>query len=165
MKVNAILLKPLDGYEPGSPRQFDKADFERLRAMNAVKEATTTDPVEDVPATDDVRMLEQLRHPVEGPKILADLKLSFENQATEITRLTGQLSAANASIGTLTSERDEAARDRDAALLARDEARNEAESAQKARSALVDEIAGLRAQSAGADHVATGKAKPGKPQA
>lgn len=39
MQINAILLKPLDGAPEGSEREFDKADFERLKAMGAVREA------------------------------------------------------------------------------------------------------------------------------
>jgi hypothetical protein len=91
MKVNAILLKPLDGYEAGSPRQFEKADFEQLRSMNAVKEAGNNDPVEEVPASEDLALLERFRHPVDGPKMLADMKRSFEGQTSEILRLSGEL--------------------------------------------------------------------------
>ncbi len=36
-KVSAILLRPLDGDEIGSTREFDAADFERLEACGAVK--------------------------------------------------------------------------------------------------------------------------------
>lgn len=35
----AILLKPLDGDPVGAEREFDKADFERLKAMGAVRAA------------------------------------------------------------------------------------------------------------------------------
>lgn len=46
MKINAVLLKPLDGDAEGSEREFDKADFDRLEAMDAVREAK----VEKAPA-------------------------------------------------------------------------------------------------------------------
>ncbi len=38
-KVSAILLRPLDGDEIGSTREFDAADFERLESCGAVKAA------------------------------------------------------------------------------------------------------------------------------
>ncbi len=38
--VKAILLKPLDGQSEGTEREFDKADFDRLEAMGAVRRAT-----------------------------------------------------------------------------------------------------------------------------
>lgn len=47
MKVNAILLKPLDGMPEGSEREFDKPDFERLKDMGAVKEAKPAAPAEN----------------------------------------------------------------------------------------------------------------------
>jgi hypothetical protein len=165
MKVNAILLKPLDGYEPGSPRQFEKADFDRLFGMNAVKEAGAEDPVEDVPASDDARILEQLRHPVEGPKMLADMKMSFDRQGLEITRLAGDLTTATASVEALTVARDEAVRSRDAALLERDQARDAAAVVENDRDALQRELDQLRAipseqgEQAGASK-ATKQAKP-----
>lgn len=35
--VKAILLKPLDGLAPGTEREFDQVDFDRLKEMGAVK--------------------------------------------------------------------------------------------------------------------------------
>lgn len=35
--VLAILTKPLDGQPEGAEREFDKADFERLKALGAVR--------------------------------------------------------------------------------------------------------------------------------
>ncbi|MBP0438427.1 hypothetical protein [Tianweitania sediminis] len=37
--VKAILTKPLDGQPEGTAREFDRVDFDRLEAMNAVREA------------------------------------------------------------------------------------------------------------------------------
>lgn len=37
--IKAILLKPLDGDPIGTPREFDKPDFERLEGMQAVRAA------------------------------------------------------------------------------------------------------------------------------
>lgn len=37
--VKAILTKPLDGQPEGTPREFDKLDFDRLQAMGAVRAA------------------------------------------------------------------------------------------------------------------------------
>ncbi|MCQ0987541.1 hypothetical protein [Jiella marina] len=37
--VKAILTKPLDGKPEGSVLEFEKADFERLKALGAVKAA------------------------------------------------------------------------------------------------------------------------------
>jgi len=42
MQIDAILLKPLDGFPEGSSRSFDKPDFDRLRGMGAVREAGET---------------------------------------------------------------------------------------------------------------------------
>lgn len=41
-KVSAILLRPLDGNEIGSTREFDPADFQRLEACGAVKAVAGT---------------------------------------------------------------------------------------------------------------------------
>lgn len=38
-KIEAILLKPLDGREIGSRCEFSKADFDRLKRQGAVKAA------------------------------------------------------------------------------------------------------------------------------
>ncbi|AYO83664.1 hypothetical protein [Methylobacterium brachiatum] len=38
--TKAVLLKPLDGSPAGTVRDFDKADFETLRAMGAVRAAS-----------------------------------------------------------------------------------------------------------------------------
>lgn len=38
-KIKAILLKPVNGQPIGSPAEFEKADFERLKSRNAVKAA------------------------------------------------------------------------------------------------------------------------------
>lgn len=141
MKVNAILLKPLDGYEPGSPRQFDKTDFDQLVAMNAVREAGETDEVEKVPDSDDAVMLDRLRHPVDGPNILADLKARFERQASEITRLIDDATNSRATIETLTEARD-------VAIAERDE--------------LLAKVKQLQSAAAGDDTAPGGKAKPGK---
>lgn len=37
--VKAVLLKPLDGFSEGSAREFDQADFDRLKDMGAVRAA------------------------------------------------------------------------------------------------------------------------------
>lgn len=37
--VKAILTKPLDGLPEGTEREFDKADFDNLKAMGAVRAA------------------------------------------------------------------------------------------------------------------------------
>ncbi len=37
--IKAILTKPLDGFPEGSEREFDKADFDRLKEMGAVRAA------------------------------------------------------------------------------------------------------------------------------
>lgn len=36
--VKAILLKPLDGQPEGATREFSKTDFDRLKALGAVRE-------------------------------------------------------------------------------------------------------------------------------
>lgn len=41
--IKAKLLKPLDGDAEGTIREFDKADFETLLAMGAVREAAEGD--------------------------------------------------------------------------------------------------------------------------
>lgn len=38
--VKATLLKPLDGMAEGTEREFEQDDFNRLKAMGAVKEAS-----------------------------------------------------------------------------------------------------------------------------
>jgi len=38
--IKAILTKPLDGQPEGTEREFDKADFDRLKAMGAVRAAS-----------------------------------------------------------------------------------------------------------------------------
>lgn len=162
MKVNAILLKPLDGYEPGSPRQFDKVDFDRLAAMNAVREAGATDEVEKVPDTEDALMLERLRHPADDPKILAELKARFEAQAADINRLTDAANASQAAIGALTTARDEAIRDRDAVIVERDSARDAVVAATEQLSGLQGELDTLRAGAPADIHAPAGKAKAGK---
>lgn len=35
--IRAILTKPLDGQPEGTEREFDKADFDRLKALGAVR--------------------------------------------------------------------------------------------------------------------------------
>ena len=37
--VKAILTKPLDGFPEGEEREFEKADFDRLKAVGAVRAA------------------------------------------------------------------------------------------------------------------------------
>lgn len=162
MKVNAILLKPLDGYEPGSPRQFDKPDFDRLVAMNAVREAGEADAVEEVRDPEDAVMLDRLRHPVDGPKILADLKARFERQASEITRLTDEANASRVTIETLTEARDGAITERDAAVRDLTSAREHGEAVVRERDNLLAEVAQLQAAAAEGDTAPNGKAKPGK---
>lgn len=44
--IKAVLLKPLDGFPEGSEREFDKADFDALKALGAVRAAG---PREDGP--------------------------------------------------------------------------------------------------------------------
>ena len=162
MKVNAILLKPLDGYEPGSPRQFDKPDFDRLVAMNAVREAGEADEIEEVPNTEDAAMLERLRHPVDGPKILADLKARFERQASEITRLTDEANASRATIETLTVARDGAITERDAAARDLTAAREHGKTVVRERDNLLAQVAQLEAAAAEGAMAPGGKVKPGK---
>lgn len=41
--VKAVLLKPLDGLPEGTEREFDKADFDNLKAMGAVRAARSGD--------------------------------------------------------------------------------------------------------------------------
>ncbi|WP_375292055.1 hypothetical protein [Sphingomonas melonis] len=162
MKVNAILLKPLDGYEPGSPRQFDKPDFDRLVAMNAVRGAGDADEVEEVPDTEDAVMLDRLRHPVDGPKILADLKARFERQASEIVRMIDQENASRATIETLTAARDGAIAERDAAVSDLTTAREHGEAVVRERDELLAEVARLQSAAADGDTAPGSKAKPGK---
>jgi hypothetical protein len=38
--IKAILTKPLDGMPEGTPREFDKVDFDRLLALGAVRKAS-----------------------------------------------------------------------------------------------------------------------------
>lgn len=38
--VKAILLRPLDGQEPGTTAEFSQADFDRLEKRGAVRAAT-----------------------------------------------------------------------------------------------------------------------------
>lgn len=38
--IKAILTKPLDGQPEGTEREFDKADFDRLKEMGAVRAAS-----------------------------------------------------------------------------------------------------------------------------
>lgn len=38
--IKAILTKPLDGMPEGTEREFDKVDFDRLRELGAVREAS-----------------------------------------------------------------------------------------------------------------------------
>lgn len=136
MKVNAILLKPLDGDTPGAPREFDKGDFERLRAMGAVRAAGDDDAV--VPARDESAvLLEQFRHPVEGPKMLADMKASFESLRRDREGMTGEL-------GTARKFGDEAIAARDAAIVERDAAIVERDAAIVERDAIKRELADAR---------------------
>ncbi|AOW22226.1 hypothetical protein AVM11_08835 [Sphingomonas melonis TY] len=162
MKVNAILLKPLDGYEPGSPRQFDKVDFDRLVAMNAVREAGEADEVEGVPDTEDAVMLDRLRHAVDGPRFLADLKARFEGQASQITRLTDEATASRATIETLAEARDVAIAERDAAVSNLTTAREHGEAVVRERDELIAEVTRLQSAAAGGDTAPVSKAKPGK---
>ncbi len=119
MKVNAILLKPLDGDAPGSPREFDKGDFERLHSMGAVRAAGADDAV--VPTPDEsVALLERFRHPVEGPKLLADMKASFESLGREREGLAGELETARKFGDDAIIARDRAIVERDAAIVERD---------------------------------------------
>jgi hypothetical protein len=37
--IKAVLTKPLDGQPEGTEREFDKVDFDRLKAMGAVRAA------------------------------------------------------------------------------------------------------------------------------
>lgn len=37
--IKAILTKPLDGQPEGTEREFDKVDFDRLKALGAVRAA------------------------------------------------------------------------------------------------------------------------------
>lgn len=41
--IKAILTKPLDGDPEGTPREFDKVDFDRLVALGAVRKADAAD--------------------------------------------------------------------------------------------------------------------------
>ena len=151
MNVNAILLKPLDGYAPGSPRLFDKADFDRLRGMGAVREAGVDDDVEEV-RQDDVHLLEQFRDPINGPTLLADMKKSFEALGTANALLQTDLLAAR-KLGDeaviardqAVVERDAAIVDRDAAMVERDTARDALKAAEADRDSLKTELDSLRA--------------------
>lgn len=44
MMIKAILTKPLDGQPEGTEREFEQADFERLKDMGAVRAATDAAP-------------------------------------------------------------------------------------------------------------------------
>jgi hypothetical protein len=149
MQVNAILLKPLDGFPVGAPRSFDKIDFDRLQTLQAVREAGEDDKK---PSADDenARMLERLRHPSDGPKLLADMRASFESLGRERERLLSELNAATASA-------EEAVRERNAAIQERDEAKGVAESLTAGRDALQAEIDQLRSEASKPDKPATKK--------
>jgi hypothetical protein len=41
--IKAILTKPLDGDPEGTPREFDKVDFDRLVTLGAVRKAVSGD--------------------------------------------------------------------------------------------------------------------------
>ncbi|WP_294189065.1 hypothetical protein [uncultured Sphingomonas sp.] len=112
MKVDAILLKPLDGDAPGSPRSFDKVDFDRLRAMAAVREAREDDDVAPAPDESAV-LLERFRHPTDGPKLLADMKASFESLGRARDELVRERDAARDEATDLATRRDDAVRERD----------------------------------------------------
>lgn len=114
MKVNAILLKPLDGDAPGSPRSFDKVDFDRLRAMGAVREAGEDDDVAPAPDESAV-LLQRFRHPTDGPKLLADMKASFESLGRARDELVRERDAARDEATDLATRRDDAVRERDEA--------------------------------------------------
>ncbi|HEV7416437.1 MAG TPA: hypothetical protein VGN98_09770 [Tianweitania sediminis] len=55
--VKAFLTKPLDGQPEGTVRDFDQVDFNRLKQMGAVREASEDEiaasPVEDPTVTTD----------------------------------------------------------------------------------------------------------------
>jgi hypothetical protein len=114
MKVDAILLKPLDGDAPGTPRSFDKVDFDRLRAMDAVREAGDDDGVAPKP-DENALMLERFRHPTDGPKLLADMKASFESLGRARDELMRERDEARDEARDLASRRDDAVRERDEA--------------------------------------------------
>ena len=137
MKVNAILLKPLDGFAPGSPRSFDKPDFDRLHDMGAVREAGDDDEVE-APGDEAAQMLERLRHPVEGPRLLGELKNQFEQHGRDMASLRDELTGA-------VDRATAADTARDAAVAERDDARASAEQAIAARDALQAELDQARA--------------------
>lgn len=149
MKINTILLKPLDGFPVGAPRSFDKNDFEALRRMGAVREATDDD---EKPASDDGEeaLLERLRHATDGPKLLAEMRASFEAMGRERDRLIGELDTAN-------KLAEEAARDRDAAIAERDDARAATESVAADRDALQAKIDQAQADAAKAEKSAPKK--------
>lgn len=49
MKVKAILTKPLDGQSEGATVEYEQADFDQLKAMNAVRLAVEQPAVTSTP--------------------------------------------------------------------------------------------------------------------
>ena len=156
MKVNAILLKPLDGYAPGSPRQFEQGDFERLRGMGAVREAGENDEVPP-PVDEAAMLLEQFRHPVDGPRILAEMKSAFDVLKGDNSRMAGELSAMRAEVANLTALRDGVVEQRDTYEKERNEARQALEVLTVDLAASRSEANELRAGQSGSTRTAKSK--------
>lgn len=141
MRVNAILLKPLDGFAVGAARSFDKGEFETLRGMGAVREASDGDAVPDEDDEQAV-LLEKLRHPVDGPKMLDELKARFERMTREHETLTTGM------VG-VTQRLADAETARDAVAKERDEARDALAAALTERDDLTSRLAAHEAKGAG----------------
>ncbi|MEG3165544.1 hypothetical protein U1701_13160 [Sphingomonas sp. PB2P19] len=126
MKINAILLKPLDGLAPGSPRQFDKVDFDRLKDLSAVREAGDADALADA-SDEDAQLLEQLRDPAKGAAIIASMKAAFKDLQSKNEFINDGMTTMRQSLQEAESARDAAITERDAAIVDRDAARKTAE--------------------------------------
>ncbi len=143
MKVNAILLKPLDGYAPGSPRQFDSGDFERLRGMGAVREARDNDEVAP-PVDEDAILLEQFRHPVDGPRVLAEMKSAFEALKGDNARMGDEVSTTRTALEGLRTLHDTAVEQRDTYEKERNEARQSLDAVKAELAASQSDVESLR---------------------
>ncbi len=152
MKINAILLKPLDNLAPGSPRQFDKADFDRLKGMGAVREAGDGEATAES-NDEDMQLLEQLRDPAKGPAILAAMKERFEDLQNRNQFINDGMTESRQSLQSAEAARDKAISERNAAIIERDVAL-------KTVSELQSQIAALPSPGAKSEHAPASKATP-----
>ena len=118
MKVNAILLKPLDGDPVGATRDFDQADYDRLEKLQAVRRASGGGDA--VPTTEtitvDAQAYQTLLADLDGTqRTLLDGIVERQGLQTRIGDLEAEAAEREAAVGDLIRERDTAVAERDAA--------------------------------------------------